>query len=259
MPYTAACASVLRPSRRLLESLAAKVRAARLREGLSLQEAATRAGLSRRFLVEIEAGRTNPSIGKLAALAEAFHLPLRELCDLPTRGAPVKRIALLGLRGAGKSTLGRRLAERLEVPFTELDEVITSIAGLSVAEIFELHGAGGYRRLEAEALEKWLSQHGEGVLATPGGIVSEPRTFDRLLGSCRTVWLQATPQEHWDRVVAQGDLRPMQGHPEAMDRLRALLEERSPSYARAEIHLDTGSGTPEDLVQHLVERLEAEV
>lgn len=244
-----------RPARRLLEALASKIREARKRRGLSLEEAARRASLSRRFLVEIEAGRTNPSIGKLAALASAFGVPLRELCDLPLGGAPPHRIALLGLRGAGKSTIGKLLADRLEVPFCELDDRIQDAAGLTVTEIFELHGASGYRRLEAEALEDWLAHYGTGVLAVPGGLVTSSDTYERLRSTCRTVWLQTTPQEHWDRVVAQGDLRPMRGNPKAMNQLCALLEDRIPLYQKAEVHFETTASTPLQVADSLVEAL----
>lgn len=249
-----------RPPRALAQTLAAlsrKVRAARKHAGFTLEEAARRAGLSRRFLVEIEAARTNPSIGKLAALAQALGVPLRELCDLPMATAPPQRIALLGLRGAGKSTLGRMLAARLEVAFTELDARIAERAGMGVAEIFELHGPEGYRRLEREALEDWLAHHGSGVLAVPGGLVSEPATLDRLCQTCRTVWLKASPQEHWQRVAAQGDLRPMRNDPNAMLRLQSLLEAREPGYRRATVHLDTSGRSPEASLEQLVGLLEA--
>ncbi len=148
------------------------------------------------------------------------------------------------------------LAERLELPFSELDELIARRAGLSVAEIFELHGGAGYRRLEQEALEEWLARTGAGVLAVPGGLVASPRTFERLCNTCRTVWLRADPQDHWDRVVAQGDLRPMQGQPRAMERLKALLAERIPLYRQAEIHVDTSGRSPEACVQHILAALE---
>jgi XRE family aerobic/anaerobic benzoate catabolism transcriptional regulator len=245
------------PSRRLLEALAHKVRQTRHARGLSLQETSTKAGFSRRFLVEIEAGRANPSIGKLSALADALCMPLRELCDLPGRGVPALRIALIGLRGAGKSSVGRSLAQTLEIPFSELDDVIRERAGLSVGEIFELHGSEGYRRFETESLEEWLSRHGSGVLAVPGGVVASPYTFERLLGSCRTVWLRAEPQEHMERVRAQGDLRPMSAHPEAMERLVNLLEERSPQYQRAELRLSTSGKTVDEVVAELRGALEA--
>ena len=244
------------PSRRLLEALAHKVRQTRHARGLSLQETSVKAGFSRRFLVEIEAARANPSIGKLSALADALCMPLRELCDLPGRGVPTRRIALIGLRGAGKSTVGFELANALEVPFSELDDVIQERAGLTVSEIFELHGSEGYRRLETESLEEWLARHGSGVLAVPGGVVTSPYTYERLLGSCRTVWLQALPEEHMDRVVEQGDMRPMSSHPKAMERLVALLEERTPQYQRAEIKVVTTDKTVAAIVQELLVQIE---
>ncbi len=245
------------PSRRLLEALAHKVRQTRHARGLSLQETSVKAGFSRRFLVEIEAARANPSIGKLAALADALCMPLRELCDLPGRGVPAYRIALIGLRGAGKSTVGYELANALEIPFSELDDVIQERAGLTVAEIFELHGSEGYRRLETESLEEWLARHGSGVLAVPGGVVTSPYTYERLLGSCRTVWLQATPEEHMNRVLEQGDLRPVNSHPEAMERLMALLDERTPQYQRAELKVTTSGKTVDQVVEELRALIEA--
>lgn len=238
--------------RQILRLLAARIREARRRTGMTLEQAAGKAGLSRRFLVEIEAARTNPSIGKLASLAHALGVALRDLCDIPAATAPKLRIAMIGLRGAGKSTLGRMLAARLEVPFTELDDWIEERAGFSVSEIFELHGTEGYRRLERDALEDWLARHGSGVLAVPGGIVSSPATFERLCQTCRTVWLKARPQEHWDRVLAQGDLRPMKGDPRAMERLEALLAARTPAYRRAALHLDTSGRSPEESLGELV-------
>ncbi|MBT3339605.1 MAG: helix-turn-helix domain-containing protein [Planctomycetes bacterium] len=235
-----------KPPTRILETLGAKVRQSRHARGLSLQDLATRADFSRRFLVEIEAGRTNPSIGKLAAIAEALCVPLRELCDIPTACAPFNRIALIGMRGAGKTAIGKAIAQTLKAPFVELGDLIQEKAGISVPEIFSLEGIEGYHRLEAQALEDWLGKNGTGVLATPGGIVHSPDSFERLLHTCRTVWLQASPQEHWNRVVAQGDTRPMGSDPGAMNQLAHLLEERTPLYRRAELHFNTSGRAIED-------------
>lgn len=223
-------------------ALGRRVRSLRQAQGLSLQRLAEQAGLSRRFLVEIEAGRANPSLLKLAALAQALHTDLSRLCDLPLP-RPARRIALVGLRGAGKSALGRRAAEALEIPFVELDQWIQEHAGLSSSAIFELEGAAGFRLREQEALEAWLSRHAEGVLAVAGGLAENEAAWSRLLSSCTVIWLRATPQEHWDRVAAQGDSRPMRGLPDARARLEALLRAREPAYARAHAQLDTGGKT----------------
>ena len=212
--------------------------------------------MSRRFLVEIEAGRANPSIEKLAWLAQALRVPLRELCDLPTP-RPEGRIALIGLRGAGKSTIGRQLAEQLEVPFEELDAWIEQHAGASRAQIFEFEGAEGFRHREAEALEAWLTRHASGVLAVAGGVVENPAAYDRLLEACQVVWLRAEPQQHWDRVRAQGDLRPMQGSADARARLEALWRQREPLYARAQQVLDTSRHSAEDCARKLFTTLGA--
>ncbi len=232
--------------------LGKKVRSLRLQRGDSLKELAARAEISRRFLVEIESGRANPSLARLGSLAKALRMDLGELCTLSPASPPHRRIALAGLRGAGKSTLGKLLAKRLGMAFVELDVLIQEDAGISVSEIFELEGPDGYRRRESLALEQWLqSSPEEGVLAVPGGIVHSPSTWERLLGECHTVWLRARPEEHWDRVAAQGDTRPMAGDPGAMDRLRALLNERTPAYRRAEFHLDTRGRRVESCLEEL--------
>ena len=154
----------------------------------------------------------------------------------PHRGT---RIALVGLRGAGKSTLGRMLAEQLNVPFLELNQEIERVAGCSVREIYDLYGAGAYRRYERRALEEAVQIYSDVVIATPGGIVSDPATFNVLLSHCTTVWLQAQPEEHMGRVVAQGDTRPMAANPEAMDDLRRILDGRTAFYSKADHTLDT--------------------
>lgn len=234
----------------LLSALGRKIREAREGRGLSLQETSDRAGWSRRFLIDAEAGRANPSLGKLSDLAEALGLSLAELCDLPRAGRP-SRYALVGLRGAGKSTLGAALAHALEVPFSELDSWIERRAGMPISEIFELEGSVGYRRHEAGALEDWLSHHGTGVLAVPGGIV-QSATYDRLLRSCRTIWLQARPEDHLERVRAQGDTRPMQGSADALSRLKTILRERESAYRRCDFSIETSGRTVNDCVAHIL-------
>lgn len=227
----------------LLSELGRRLRAARERRGSTLSDLAREAGLSRRYLTDAEAGRANLSVVKLFALCGSLGLRPRDLLDLdpPRRG----RVALVGLRGAGKSTIGRKLALALEAPFVELDQRIEELAGLSLAAIFELHGTGGFRRLEAEALEKVLSEGERLVVATGGSIVTSETTFERLLGTCHTVWLKARPEDHYARVLSQGDQRPMRGRPRALEELTALLAAREPQYSRCETVVDT-SVTPVD-------------
>lgn len=242
------------PHPHVLAALGSKVRSHRERRGLSLAELAEQSGWSRRFLAEAEAGRANPSIGKLADLAHTLGIGLGKLCDLPLRDARPARYALVGMRGAGKSTLGRALATQLEVPFSELDDWIERQAGLRVAEIFELEGSVGYRRHEQHALESWLSLHGTGVLALPGGIV-QSATYERVLATCRTIWLQADPEDHLNRVLDQGDTRPMQGRPDAMQRLQAILKERSPDYARCDLTVRTSDSSPRQSVDEILRQV----
>jgi XRE family aerobic/anaerobic benzoate catabolism transcriptional regulator len=152
-----------------------------------------------------------------------------------------RRVALIGLRGAGKTTLGQLLAEGLEVPFIELSREIETLAGCSTAEIQALYGPAAYRRYERRALEKVISEHEDAVIATPGGLVSDAGTFSLLLSRCLAIWLQASPEDHMERVIAQGDLRPMAASREAMDDLRAILEGRAAFYSKADFKLNTSS------------------
>jgi XRE family aerobic/anaerobic benzoate catabolism transcriptional regulator len=160
-------------------------------------------------------------------------------------------IALLGLRGAGKTTIGRRLAKRRRVSFVELDKRIEQAADLSLGEIFALHGEDYYRRIEREVLQEVLNEGRPIVLATGGGLVASPETFSLLRRSAVTVWLRASPEDHWNRVVRQGDRRPMADHPQAMADLRTLLATREPLYAAADHTVDTSSGSVEKIVAAL--------
>jgi XRE family aerobic/anaerobic benzoate catabolism transcriptional regulator len=169
--------------------------------------------------------------------------------------APV--VALLGLRGAGKSTIGRMLAERLRVPFVELDELVEKAAGLSLAGIFSLHGEAYYRRLAREVLARLLADGEPAVLATGGSVVTDREAFRLLQKRCRTVWLQATPEDHWGRVLQQGDVRPSADSPHAQEELRALLKAREPLYAQAEISVDTSRLGTDGTVEALMEKLGA--
>jgi XRE family aerobic/anaerobic benzoate catabolism transcriptional regulator len=202
-----------------------------------------------------ERGEANLSLLKLVSLARALKLPLGELCDVDLSQAPELRVALLGLRGAGKTSVGRVLAQQLEVPFFELDELIEKSAGLRLGPLFEIHGEATYRRHQLEALEAWLKHTGSGVLAPGGSIVSDDPTWERLRGTCRTVWLKALPEEHWQRVVDQGDLRPMNQNPRAMSELLGLLAEREPRYALADRTVLTSGRAPEDIAAEIAEWL----
>jgi XRE family aerobic/anaerobic benzoate catabolism transcriptional regulator len=235
----------------LLAEVGRRVRAAREDAGLTLAEAARRAGLSRRFVAMVEAGQANVSLLKLAALAEVLRASLRELCDVDVSHAPRLRVALLGLRGAGKSTVGRLLARQLEVPFVELDALIEERAGMPLRTLFETGGEAFYRSQQREALEHWLAQHGSGVLATGGSLVMDAEAYARLRATCRTVWLRAAPEEHFQRVVDQGDLRPIAGHARAMTELKAILAAREPLYAQADRQAVTSGRSAEAVAGEL--------
>jgi len=235
----------------LLAEVGRRVRAAREETGLTLTEAARRAGLSRRFVAMVEGGQANVSLLKLAALAQVLRVPLRELCDVDLSHAPQLRVALLGLRGAGKSTIGRLLAQRLEVPFVELDALVEERAGMSLRTLFDTGGEAFYRRQQRDALEHWLAQHGSGVLATGGSLVMDEVAFARLRATCRTVWLRAAPEEHFQRVVDQGDLRPIAGHARAMTELKAILAAREPLYAQADREAATSGRAAEQVADEL--------
>ncbi|MCC7137045.1 MAG: helix-turn-helix domain-containing protein [Planctomycetes bacterium] len=231
----------------LLVELGHAVRARRRRHGLTLAELAVSSGVSVRFLADVEAGRGNISVVRLDDLARALGC---RAADLLAPRPPV-RVALLGLRGAGKSTVGRSLAAALRVPFVELDQRIEEAAGLPLAEVFAVHGEGYYRRLEREALDRVLADGGPFVLAAGGGLVTEGATYDLLRRTCTTVWLKARPEEHMARVAAQGDARPMARRSDAMAELRTLLAARTPLYARAEHAVETTGVAPERVVEQV--------
>ncbi len=263
-----------------LVALGERVRALRARKGMTRRVLAQASDVSERHLANLELGVGNASVLVLRQVAQALGSPLAALLGDETTQSPewlmirellrgrdeealrrgrvalaqlygeqvpadarASRIALVGLRGAGKSTLGRRLAEARGVPFVELNVEIERVAGCGLAEIHNLLGAAAYRRYERRALEDVIHRHDRAVIATPGGIVSEPATFNLLLAHCRTVWLQASPEEHMQRVIAQGDLRPMAGNREAMEDLKRILAERAAFYGQADLRVDT-SGKP---------------
>ncbi len=264
----------------LLTALGERVRNLRAQRGLTRKAVAVSAGVSERHLANLEYGIGNASILVLQQVAGALHCSLAELVGDVTTSSPEwllirellerrsepelrrarialgellgtasvdparqRRIALIGLRGAGKSTLGQMLADDLEVPFVELSREVEKLAGCSVREIHDLYGSNAYRRYERRALEEAIQIYGEVVIATPGGIVSDPATFNELLAHCTTVWLQAAPEEHMGRVAAQGDTRPMAASREAMDDLRRILNGREAFYSKADLRVDTGGKT----------------
>ncbi|MBS1153284.1 MAG: Regulatory protein of benzoate catabolism [Myxococcaceae bacterium] len=239
----------------LLQEVGRRVRARRQAQQQTLKELAKASSLSERFLGELEAGRANISLLNLDQVAKALKLPLRHFfeptVDDTTRGV----IALLGLRGAGKSSIGKALADRLGVGFFELDQLVEAEAGMRLPELFAIHGEDYFRQLELNALVRFLEAHPRGVLATGGGLVTSPQAFGLLLARTETVWLKATPEEHWTRVVKQGDLRPMQNRPHAMSELKRRLKEREPLYSKARRQCVTSNRTVNAVVQELAEAL----
>lgn len=282
-----------------LSELGGRVRAWRARRGMTRRQLAADSGLSERFLADVESGRGNVSINSLEAAAQALNITILDLLqDAPrpalARGQALlgrldenqldqayallassfglgdqqgreKRVALIGLRGAGKSTLGAQLAAQRRVPFIELDREIEREAGTSMNEILLLHGQAGYRRYERRALLRIAEDHADGVVLTTGGsIVSERETFDLLQSRFYCVWLKASPEEHMSRVVAQGDMRPFhatrdedgqlaQGAMgEALDDLRRILASREALYARADAVVDTAARTLKQSLRDLV-------
>ena len=223
----------------VLVTLSQRARTLRQQRGLTLRRLADRSGLSLRFLMDVEAGRGNISVRRLADLAAALETTAADLVTAHTEAPMPRVIALLGLRGAGKTTVGRRLARRLKRRFVELDRQIETRAGLTLSEIFSLHGEEYYRRLEREELERVLVEGRPVVLATGGGLVTSPATYQALRRGAFTVWLRASPEDHWNRVVQQGDRRPMADHPQAMAELRRLLAMREPLYGEAAHVIDT--------------------
>jgi XRE family aerobic/anaerobic benzoate catabolism transcriptional regulator len=240
------------PPSPILERLAERVRARRKELALTLRELGEQAGLSERFLVLLEGGRANVSVTRLDDLARALGTTAAELIadaadgprrDRRERGVPSRAglVALLGLRGAGKSSIGSAAARRLGVPFFELDELVAGRAGTSLGQVFEMQGSDYYRRLEREELERLVAGSPAGVVATGGSLPTDHATFELLRRSAVTIWLKARPQDHWSRVVAQGDARPMANRSGAMNELRALLRARRALYEQADHVVDTSA------------------
>lgn len=224
----------------LLLALGERLRERRLELGLTQAELADHADVSKRFLVQLEGGTGNISVQRLASVCEVLEFSLEQLFRGLGPGTRPK-VALVGLRGAGKSTVGARLAERLGAPLVELDREVEARAGMTLAEIFELRGEAHYRQLELEALREVLARPGALVMAAGGSLPTSPAAWQLLRSQARTVWLQASPRAHLERVRAQGDLRPMRGRPDALGELEQILAERRPLYGQAELACDTDS------------------
>jgi len=262
-----------------------RVRSTRLRRGMPRSTLSRDSGVSERYLAQLESGRGNVSMRLLRRIARAMDAEIADLVrDGPEPAVeltllverlkglpppelqavldsvterfgrarrPGRRIALIGLRGAGKTTLGRRLGERLGLPFVQLVSEVEHEAGMGVSEILALSGQQGYRRLERRVLRRMIDGHERAVMEVGGGLPAEPASFNLLLGSCYTVWVRATPREHMERVLAQGDHRPMAGSREAMEDLERILALREPYYRKADAVLDTGGRAVEACVDAL--------
>src|SRR5229473_2811433 len=266
--------------------LGTRVRELRNRRGMTRKMVAREADVSERHLAQLEAGEGNVSIVLLRRIAGALNVSLVELFapeveepagkqmiqrflerlpnhrleDVvlrlmrdfgPEEKVRRKRIALIGLRGAGKSTLGSKLAGESQTPFIEMDREIERDTGMPLAEIFALYGQSGYRAIEKRTLERVMNENERAVLSVGGGVVSEKETFDYLLSHCYTVWIKAQPEEHMTRVMAQGDFRAMAGNDQAMEDLRRILEAREPLYRQADMELDTSGTSAEESFSRL--------
>jgi XRE family aerobic/anaerobic benzoate catabolism transcriptional regulator len=220
-----------------LSLLGDRVRALRSEHGLTRRALAAASGVSERYLAQLEAGEGNISVLLLRKVARAMGVPVETL--VREEAEPQKCIALIGLRGAGKSTLGAKLAEHLEIPFVELDREVEREAGAELGEVFAMYGQDSFRRFERRALERVLAQHERAVIATGGGLVTDAGTYKLLRERCLCVWLKASPEEHMARVIAQGDMRPFKGRSAALEEIRKLLADRDRLYGRADVALDT--------------------
>jgi len=274
-----------------LKSLGDRVRQARARRGMTRKQLARDSGVSERYLAQIEGGKGNISVLVLRRLAKALSMSVDVLLlegpEPPVElthtveflrrlsldnlklarqmllhqfggidpAARHRRIALIGLRGAGKSSLGAALAERLEMPFLELDRMIEQESGLTLGLIFEFHGQSGFRKLERQCLEEAVHRYPCFVMATGGSLVSEAGTFERLLSSCFTVWLKTSHEEHMQRVIAQGDMRPMSDNRDAMSDLKRILSEREALYAKADLQIDTAGRSVGESLEMLIRAL----
>jgi len=272
-------------SSKLLGTIGDRVRSLRARRGMTRKSLTAESAVSERHLAQLELGKGNMSIALLERVARALETDLGDLvrgeqyetierilineqlrnlspADLTavlellhrryaTKTGSHQRVALIGLRGAGKTTLGKRLAQDRKVPFIRLVAEIERLAGMDASVIFELSGQSGYRRLEEKALTETLANYKACVIEAGGSIVAKPRLFNLLLTSCTVVWIRALPEQHMQRVIDQGDLRPMAGNDDAMSDLQRILKEREPFYAKAHHILDTSTASVEDCAAEL--------
>lgn len=248
------------PTHPLLDVLAQRVRALRGGRRWTRSRLAREAGLSVRFLARVESGEGNISVLRLHDLARALGVTADRLLSRDSAAGPAFRldrpVALVGLRGAGKSTVGPLLAGRLEVPFVEMDDRILEESGLPLDQLFELHGERYYRQLERRTVRTILDENRPEVISAAGGVVNDRETWEMLLAGATVVWLRASPEDHWERVIAQGDRRPMADHPAAMQELRSILRHREPVYAQAHITLDSSGVGPDEVAAVAFRRLE---
>jgi XRE family aerobic/anaerobic benzoate catabolism transcriptional regulator len=247
---------------RLMRQVGERVRASRKEKGMPRRVLSEISGVSPRYLAQLEAGEGNISIGLLQRIAIALDQRMdwlvREDAPAPADASRAQRICLIGLRGAGKSTLGALAGDALGIPFVELNGEIEAQAGMPVAEVMALYDQEGYRKLEARALDRIVATRETLVLAVAGGIVTEPETFKALLGHFHTVWLKTSPEEHMSRVREQGDERPMAGNPEAMEQLKSILTSREALYGQAPARLDTSGKTEDQSLKELLTIIEAQ-
>ena len=247
-------ASTAQQEAAFLARLGDRVRAWRTTHGSTRKALAAASGVSERYLAQLESGRGNISVLLLRKLARAMSVPVETLVREDAASGP-RRVALVGLRGAGKSTLGARLAAALGTPFVELDREVEREAGAKLGEVFAMYGQDAFRRFERRALERVLRTHDAAVIAAGGSIVTDPDSYRLLLENCRTVWLKARPEEHMNRVIAQGDMRPFKGRSAALDEIRKLLADRDRLYSRAEVTLETSGRSVKAMLDELKGRL----
>jgi XRE family aerobic/anaerobic benzoate catabolism transcriptional regulator len=232
-----------------LARLGDRVRAWRTSHGTTRKQLSAASGVSERYLAQLEAGQGNISVLLLRKVARAMGVKVESL--VREEQAQEKPIELVGLRGAGKSTLGAKLAEALKMPFVELDREVEKEAGAKLGEVFAMYGQDAFRRFERRALERVLAQHTSAVIAAGGGLVTDPATYELLLERCTCVWLKTSPEEHMARVIAQGDMRPFKGRSAALEEIRKLLADRDELYGKSDFTLSTSDKSPRTCLAEL--------